>query len=159
MNDYIAKPIVPEKLFAALCAVAAPPEPVSTQSLLAASDAVLDASVIANLESQIGADTVALLVDDFAASADDAIAQIAQARASGDLVVWTRAAHSLKSAAANMGLARVFQLADAIEAAGEKGDRSTMEARSGNLPDAAAAGVAALRARYAVAAGEETVNG
>jgi HPt (histidine-containing phosphotransfer) domain-containing protein len=114
--------------------------------------------VIANLETQIGADTVALLVDDFAASADEAVAQIAQARASGDLVVWTRAAHSLKSAAANMGLARVFQLAAAIEAAGDKGDRSTMEAPSDRLAQASQEGVAALRARYTVAAGEETVN-
>jgi signal transduction histidine kinase/DNA-binding NarL/FixJ family response regulator len=159
MNDYIAKPIVPEKLFAALRAAAPAAMPVSTQDLLAASDAVLDTNVIANLESQIGAETVALLVDDFAASADEAVAQIAQARASGDLVVWTRAAHSLKSAAANMGLARVFQLANAIEAAGDKGDRSTMEAPSDRLPQASQEGVAALRARYAVAAGEETVNG
>jgi len=162
MNDYIAKPIVPEKLFAALRA-AAPSmpsvEPLSTQGILAASDAVLDSGVIATLESQIGADTVALLVDDFAASADEAVAQIAQARAAGDMVVWTRAAHSLKSAAANMGLARVFQLADAIEAAGDKGDRSTMEAPSDRLAQASQEGVAALRARYAVAAGEETVNG
>ncbi len=159
MNDYIAKPIVPEKLFAALCAAAPAAAPVSTQDLLAASDAVLDANVIATLESQIGADTVAMLVDDFAASADEAVAQIARARASDDLVVWTRAAHSLKSAAANMGLARVFQLADAIEAAGAKRDRSTMEASSDRLADAAAEGMTALRARYAaIAAGEETVN-
>jgi len=161
MNDYIAKPIVPEKLFAALraAAPASSAEPLSTQDILAASDAVLDNGVIATLESQIGADTVALLVEDFAASADDAIAQIAQARASGDMVAWTRAAHSLKSAAANMGLARVFRLAQTIEAAGDKGDRSTMEAPSDRLAEAAAEGVAALRARYAVAAGEETVNG
>jgi signal transduction histidine kinase/AmiR/NasT family two-component response regulator len=158
MNDYIAKPIVPEKLFAALRAAAPAAAAVSTQEILAASDAVLDVRVIATLESQIGAETVALLVDDFAASADEAVAQIAQARASGDMVVWTRAAHSLKSAAANMGLARVFRLAHAIEAAGDKGDRSTMEAPSDRLADAAAEGVAALRARYAVAAGEETVN-
>ncbi len=161
MNDYIAKPIVPEKLFAALraAAPASSAEPLSTQDILAASDAVLDTGVIATLESQIGADTVALLVDDFAASADDAVAQIAQARASGDMVAWTRAAHSLKSAAANMGLARVFRLAQTIESAGDKGDRSTMEAPSDRLAEAAAEGVAALRARYAVAAGEETVNG
>ncbi|MBC8792615.1 MAG: hypothetical protein C6Y20_13520 [Tagaea sp. CACIAM 22H2] len=161
MNDYIAKPIVPEKLFAALraAAPASSAEPLSTQEILAASDAVLDTGVIATLESQIGADTVALLVDDFAASADDAVAQIAQARASGDMVAWTRAAHSLKSAAANMGLARVFRLAQIIESAGDKGDRSTMEAPSDRLAEAAAEGVAALRARYAVAAGEETVNG
>ncbi len=161
MNDYIAKPIVPEKLFAALraAAPARSAEPLSTQDILAASDAVLDTGVIATLESQIGADTVALLVDDFAASADDAVAQIAQARASGDMVAWTRAAHSLKSAAANMGLARVFRLAQTIESAGDEGDRSTMEAPSDRLAEAAAEGVAALRARYAVAAGEETVNG
>jgi signal transduction histidine kinase/DNA-binding NarL/FixJ family response regulator len=161
MNDYIAKPIVPEKLFAALraAAPASSAEPLSTQDILAASDAVLDTGVIATLESQIGADTVALLVDDFVASADDAVAEIAQARASGDIVAWTRAAHSLKSAAANMGLARVFRLAQAIESAGDKGDRSTMEAPSDRLAEAAAEGVAALRARYAVAAGEETVNG
>jgi HPt (histidine-containing phosphotransfer) domain-containing protein len=156
MNSYIGKPIVPEKLFAALRAAAGaspvgaePAEPPGAQERLAASDEIVHAGVLGQLEEQLGRETVALLVDDFAATSGQIQAEIVAARAAGDLETWTRAAHSLKSAAANMGLARVFKIARDIEAAGEAQDKSTMAAHSDKLPGPAAEGVAALRARYA----------
>ena len=156
MNSYIGKPIVPEKLFAALRAAAgAAPldsvtaEPPSAQERLGASDDVVHEGVLGELESQLGRETVALLLDDYAATSAQLQADIASARGAGDLAGWTRAAHSLKSAAANMGLARVFKLARDIEAAGDAQDKSTMAALSDRLPGPAAEGLTALRARYA----------
>jgi signal transduction histidine kinase/DNA-binding NarL/FixJ family response regulator len=77
MNAYIGKPIVPEKLFAALreAAGAAPAgagtdEPPSAQARLAASDEIVHAGVLGQLEEQLGRETVALLVDDYAATSD-----------------------------------------------------------------------------------------
>ena len=156
MNSYIGKPIVPEKLFAALreAAGASPvaidaAEPPSAQERLAASDDIVHDGVLGDLEAQLGRDTVALLVDDYAATSDQLQADILAARAADDLAGWTRAAHSLKSAAANMGLARVFKIARDIEAAGDAQDKSTMAELSDRLQGPAVEGVAALRARYA----------
>jgi signal transduction histidine kinase/CheY-like chemotaxis protein/HPt (histidine-containing phosphotransfer) domain-containing protein len=159
MNSYIGKPIVPEKLFAALrdAAGVTQVEPVETdaaepptaQERLAASDDIVHEGVLGDLESQLGRDTVALLVDDYVATSDQILADIAAARASGDHAGWTRAAHSFKSAAANMGLARVFKLARDIEAAGDAQDKSTMAALSDRLSGLAAEAIKALRARYA----------
>ncbi|MCM0020529.1 MAG: ATP-binding protein [Tagaea sp.] len=156
MNSYIGKPIVPEKLFAALreAAGVAPveietAEPPTAQERLSACDDVVNESVLGELESQLGRETVALLLDDFVATSEQVLADIAAARVAGDLAAWTRAAHSFKSAAANMGLARVFKIARDIEAAGDAQDKSTMAALSDRLPEPAAEGIAALRARYA----------
>jgi signal transduction histidine kinase/CheY-like chemotaxis protein/HPt (histidine-containing phosphotransfer) domain-containing protein len=158
MNAYIGKPIVPEKLFAALReAAGAPPvaseidaaEPPTAQERLSDCDDVVNESVLGELESQLGRETVALLLDDYVATSDQVLADIAAARAAGDLATWTRAAHSFKSASANMGLARVFKIARDIETAGEAQDKSTMAALSDRLPEPAAEGIAALRARYA----------
>jgi HPt (histidine-containing phosphotransfer) domain-containing protein len=153
MNAYIAKPIVPEKLFAALrdaapAADASAELPTPQERLAASADTIHD-GVLGELEEQLGRETVALLVDDFAATCDQALAEIAASRAAGDFETWTRAAHSFKSAAANMGLARVFKIARDLEEAGEKRDRSTMDDLSDRLPGPAAEGLAALRARYA----------
>ncbi|MCA3245456.1 MAG: response regulator [Azospirillum sp.] len=149
MNAYIAKPIVPEQLFAALrdagAAVSAEETP---QERLAKCDAVLDERTLDELEAQLGREIVASLVDDYAATSDQLQADIAAARAAGDLAAWTRAVHSLKSAAANMGLARVFVLARDAEAAGEAQDASTLAVLSDRLTAPAAEGVAALRMRY-----------
>lgn len=149
MNAYIAKPIVPEQLFAALRdAGAAASVEETPQERLAKCDAVLDERTLDELEAQLGREIVASLVDDYAATSDQLQADIAAARAAGDLAAWTRAVHSLKSAAANMGLARVFVLARDAEAAGEAQDESTLAVLSDRLTAPAAEGVAALRMRY-----------
>ena len=54
--------------------------------------------MLGELEAQLGRDTVALLVDDYAATSDQLQADILAARAADDLAAWTRAAHSLNAA-------------------------------------------------------------
>ncbi len=155
MNDYIAKPIVPDDLARALARVGgvAPDEMVgeapSIQDRLSASDAVIDDGVLGELEDQMGREIVASLVGDFAENAQNLLAEIARARIAGDGIAWTRAAHSLKSSAANMGLARTFEAARKIEHAGETGDFVTAAPVSDTLPGLVEEAVAALKTRYA----------
>jgi signal transduction histidine kinase/DNA-binding NarL/FixJ family response regulator len=163
MNDYIAKPIVPDEMGRALARAAAAAgiavdvpsaeagagEPVSVQDRLSASDATIDEGVLGELESQMGREIVASLVDDFVDNARHLLDQIVRARAVGDAAAWTRAAHSFKSSAANMGLARCFDAARKIEHAGETGDLVTAAAASDTLPRLVDDGIAALRGRYA----------
>jgi response regulator RpfG family c-di-GMP phosphodiesterase len=155
MNDYIAKPIVPDDLARALARVGgtvqdeAADEAPSIQDRLSASDAVIDDGVIGELEEQMGREIVASLVGDFAENAQNLLAEIGRARIAGDGIAWTRAAHSLKSSAANMGLARTFEAARKIEHAGETGDFVTAAPVSDTLPGLVDEGVAALKKRYA----------
>jgi CheY-like chemotaxis protein/HPt (histidine-containing phosphotransfer) domain-containing protein len=155
MNDYIAKPIVPDDLARALARVGgtvpdeAADEAPSIQDRLSASDAVIDDGVLGELEEQMGREIVASLVGDFAENAQNLLAEIGRARIAGDGIAWTRAAHSLKSSAANMGLARTFEAARKIEHAGEMGDFVTAAPVSDTLPGLVDEGVAALKKRYA----------
>jgi signal transduction histidine kinase/CheY-like chemotaxis protein/HPt (histidine-containing phosphotransfer) domain-containing protein len=159
MNDYIAKPIVPDDLARALARAGGnatehgvaigESEGLSVQDRLSASNAVIDDVVLGELESQMGREIVASLVEDFAENARHLLAEIASARATNDGVVWTRGAHSLKSSAANMGLARVFGAAKTIELSGEAGDFVTAGPVSDTLPALIDEAVAALKTRYA----------
>jgi len=162
MNDYIAKPISPDALSAALLRATgvleaqaqaaesggAPAGP-SVQERLDTSRAVLDESVIGDLETQMGAEIVASLVVDYALNARELLVQLLAARAAGADQDWMRAAHSLASAAASMGLAQTFRAARDLEFAGEFGDFVT----AGHICDRLGAhievGISALEQRYA----------
>jgi signal transduction histidine kinase/CheY-like chemotaxis protein/HPt (histidine-containing phosphotransfer) domain-containing protein len=156
MNDYIAKPIVPDDLARALARAGgvvvsdmSTEETPSIQDRLSASDAVIDEGVLGELEEQMGREIVASLVTDFAENAQNLLVEIGRARSAGDGIAWTRAAHSLKSSAANMGLARTFEAARKIEHAGETGDLVTAAPVSDTLPGLVEEAVAALKRRYA----------
>jgi HPt (histidine-containing phosphotransfer) domain-containing protein len=163
MNDYIAKPISPEALARALArarnvadrreadeaGVPLEGEGPSVQERLDRSGAVLDEGVLGELEGQMGAEIVAELVADYAANARTLLADIAKAREAGADLEWIRAAHSLKSSAANMGLAQTFRAARDIEFAGEFGDFVTAGHICDSLPAIVEKGIAALEARYA----------
>jgi signal transduction histidine kinase/DNA-binding NarL/FixJ family response regulator len=156
MNDYIAKPIVPDDLARALARAGGgvvsdmlTGETPSIQDRLSASDAVIDEGVLGELEEQMGREIVASLVTDFAENAQNLLTEIGRARSAGDGIAWTRAAHSLKSSAANMGLARTFEAARRIEHAGETGDFVTAAPVSDTLPGLVDEAVAALKRRYA----------
>jgi TMAO reductase system sensor TorS len=162
MNDYIAKPISPDALSAALLRATgvleaqaeaaenggAPAGP-SVQERLDMSTAVLDESVIGDLEAQMGTEIVASLVGDYAQSARDLLAQLLAARNADADQDWIRAAHSLKSAAANMGLAQTFRAARDLEFAGEFGDFVTAGHICDKLSVHIEVGIAALEQRYA----------
>ena len=162
MNDYIAKPISPDALGAALARAGGALDAqaseaageggesgTSVQTRLDFSRDVLDASVIGDLESQMGVEIVASLVGDYAQNARELAAAIVSSRARPNDIEWIRSAHSLKSSAANMGLAPTFRAARDLEFAGEFGDFVTAGHICDSLQATVEVGIAALEKRYA----------
>jgi len=179
MNDYLAKPIRPEELTAALLAApspgieAAPSGPAaqppglvaarSTDALPAPADPsanpdaainaapVLDPGALDRLLSFAGGDAefVVQLVDTFIEDAVGQLDRMAAAIASGSMPDLVLAAHSLKSNSANAGAAQLATICRALEA----------DARDGLVPDAEArvaqARAAFDAARLALLAGRE----
>jgi len=156
MSDYVAKPIEPHALTAALRRVAdggAAAGPMlaadgGVSAMLAASDAVLDEAVIATMESQLGAEIVAELVTDFVASSKTLIEQVGAAAQAGDVQAWGDAAHSLKSAAGSLGLSQVYRAALAVEEACRAAAADRAAEAGKDLPEKLAAGWRMLAARY-----------
>ncbi len=158
MNDYLPKPILPDALAMALArasgALAAPDAETAdtgttVQARLDTCADILDERVIGDLESQMGVEIVASLVADYAHNARELSAAIARARAAANDIEWIRAAHSLKSSAANMGLAQTFRAARDLEFSGEFGDFVTAGHICNSLQATVEAGIAELEKRYA----------
>jgi len=121
----------------------------SVQDRLANSPDIIDEAVLSDLEGQMGREIVESLVDDFAASSSELLSEILRARGVNDREGWIRAAHSLKSSAANMGLAQAFKAARTIEECGERGDFVTAAEASDKLQALIDEALGALRSRYA----------
>jgi signal transduction histidine kinase/DNA-binding NarL/FixJ family response regulator len=156
MNDHVAKPIEPAALAGALHRIfgggeAPPAAAASVSATLAASVAALDDSVIGTLETQLGAEMVAELAEDFVGAASNLADQLAAAQQAGDVKGWGDAAHSLKSAAGSLGLSRVFRTSLAIEEACRANDVASAAEASARLPGELADGFALLRTRYPAA--------
>lgn len=157
INDYVAKPIEPEALAAALYRIfggdgAAPGSGSSDGSglsaALAGSAAALDESVIGVLETQLGKEMVGELVGVFLAASRTLIDQLTAAQRAGDIQAWGAAAHSLKSAAGSLGLSRVYRAALAVEEACRAGAADRAGAATAELPEDLAEGWRLLRLRY-----------
>ncbi|WP_420565909.1 ATP-binding protein [Thalassobaculum sp.] len=100
--------------------------------------------LIDRLADQLGADFAEEMAQDFAGTAQDALAEVAAARAAGDAAAWADAAHKLKSGAGAVGLRAVWRLAEGIERDAEAGDTETAGAASDRLPSLIAEGQALL---------------
>jgi two-component system sensor histidine kinase BarA len=74
-----------------------------------------DADVLLRLEELGGKPFVSRMIDVFVSSARKQLASAWQSERDGDHLAISRAAHSLKSSARNLGAVRVAELADQIE--------------------------------------------
>ena len=101
-------------------------------------------ALIDRLAAQLGADFAEEMAGDFDGTAQDALAEIAAARAAGDAAAWADAAHKLKSGAGAVGLRAVWRLAEGIERDAEAGDTGSAGAASDRLPPLIAEGQALL---------------
>jgi CheY-like chemotaxis protein/HPt (histidine-containing phosphotransfer) domain-containing protein len=134
MDDYVTKPVRPEELQRALeqCVpLAGPSRPVA-----ATSEPSLDEQVLANLrelQEPGDADFVTMLIDHLVADVPERIGAMADAIRHVDGGALERAAHSLKSSAANLGLLELSRLAGALEMCGAGGELAGADAVLTNL--------------------------
>jgi CheY-like chemotaxis protein/HPt (histidine-containing phosphotransfer) domain-containing protein len=180
MNDYVAKPINPDQLMAALLRTLGAGEPKvgpragrsppATESApesaddtgshvadrLGTGDDALDLTVLGNLEGQLGRDLVADLAQDFLAVSADQARTMAEARAAGDAQAWGDAAHSLKSAAGSLGLRHVYRLARSIEESCRSGNIVGAEAVADDMARRLDEGRDLIARRYPPPAGDQS---
>ncbi len=165
MDDYVAKPIRPERLLAALARGSAHrrsegrsdelPVPSAGGSLDVAGDAVgstrretgtaperlLDPTILERLVATMGdRDFVASLLDDLEREGTLALRRL---RSTTDLDAIRRDAHSLKSSSAQLGATALSESARALEAAANDGDRRRVEEVVGELEERLAGTLAA----------------
>ena len=116
MDDYLAKPIRPEELAAALAAT-------PHQAQVQPSATVLDPSALARIEA-IAPNPAALarLVASFVDNGSALVAQLADAAGKGDAAALRRHAHTLKSNAASFGAVELSEECAALEARARAGD-------------------------------------
>ena len=137
MNDYIAKPIDRQRLAAvlerwgaqivamrptrAVCAPSVVLEPVAKASVVSTLP-LLDAEARADLTDTLGEDVFLSLMRTFQQSLPTRMREIEQALADGDVQAGAKAAHSLRGAAGNLGLARMAHLLARLEGGLNKGE-------------------------------------
>lgn len=150
MNAAVAKPIDPRVLNRTLAGVigtavlptdaelpdAGGEEEEDASALLDRGTAPFEPVLIERLADQLGAEFAEEMAGDFAGTAEEALASIAEARTTGDRDSWADAAHRLKSGAGAVGLREVWRLAEAIEHAAEAGDIHRAAVDSDRLADA-----------------------
>ena len=155
MDDYLSKPIRVEELAAALQRVpgGGPITAPSQKSAPTIEPAIepepppsgdLDPAAVERLRAMIPAtqpQVLAQLVDTFLANAPSLCDEMESALASGDTVALTRAAHTLKSSAANFGATALEERSRSLEES----------SRAGAVVDAAKM-IAGIRAAFEAAA-------
>ena len=160
MTDFVVKPVHPRTLFDTMARVlggrASIADGVAAARPLAAAvlpptteDAGLDDAILDALAEQLGDGALAELAVDFDLNAERLMATMDSARDSGDASAWRLAAHSLKGAAASLGLRRVVSVAREIEMAAAEGRTAEATPLTAALPAAISADRAILDIRLA----------
>jgi GAF domain-containing protein/CheY-like chemotaxis protein/HPt (histidine-containing phosphotransfer) domain-containing protein len=147
MNDYVAKPIRPQELIAAIARTPSRTRAVAAGDAQAASPPV-DASVLARLAESMGGDDafVAELIDQFVTDSPALVAAASKGLEAGDADEVRRAAHTLKSNAATFGANELADRSSRLEAAAKAGDLEEGLARLEAIDEELGRVHAALRA-------------
>jgi CheY-like chemotaxis protein len=131
MNDYVAKPINPAALDDAMrrvlglggdAAPLPPAEPLSLVERLDADAAPFDDAVLEQLKTDLGPEIVVELIDAFFEAAEQLERDFAAQAPAGDWNAIGLGAHSLKSSAGSLGLARLYRSAGLLEELGRGGE-------------------------------------
>jgi signal transduction histidine kinase/ActR/RegA family two-component response regulator len=148
MDGYVAKPIDPAALAAALAGLpGAWPDSASPSSPPARAPAceVVDEAHVRRLHDALGAAKVSELIEGVEAEVALHREQLAAACVSGDLAAVRTAAHAVKGIAASLGLASLAELSGDIEQAAVGGEAERVATLLKRLDHATGGGVAALR--------------
>jgi CheY-like chemotaxis protein/HPt (histidine-containing phosphotransfer) domain-containing protein len=121
MNDYVAKPIRPQELIAAIARAPSHTRPVTTGD--AEAGPPVDSSVLERLAESMGGDDafVAELIDQFVTDSPALVAAAHKGLEAGDADEVRRAAHTLKSNAATFGANELADRSNRLEAAAKAG--------------------------------------
>jgi len=127
MNDYVGKPIHPAALDEAIRRVlklegAGAPEPPPVLRKVVADTVPFDQETLDQLGRDLGNEIVVELIDAFFEAAEQLTKDFATHEASQDWNAIGLGAHSLKSSAGSMGLARLHRTAGALEEFGRGGE-------------------------------------
>jgi PAS domain S-box-containing protein len=130
MDDFIAKPFQLSRLEEVLgnwlaAQTGSGPEREAAATEVQSADAdgpTLDRQQLAKMRDMLG-DDFGELIDAFVQSTDDILRGLPEARRQGDFTTLERLAHSMKSAARNVGAARLGNLAEQLEHRVHQGDR------------------------------------
>lgn len=147
MNDFIAKPIDPERLehvvmnTRALFAkpTAAPPRrPAAIEGVAAPkpNNAVFDQSTLRTLKDTLGKDQLQELLDGLLEKTTEIVEALQQASAAQDVPAIAARAHELKGMAGNFGLVEISRIAGETEKKARANDTGDLSALLSGLPDA-----------------------
>jgi HPt (histidine-containing phosphotransfer) domain-containing protein len=147
MNDYVAKPIRPQELIAAIARTPSRTRPVAVGDAESAGPPV-DASVLDRLAESMGGDDafVAELIDQFVTDSPGLVAAARKGLEAGDADEVRRAAHTLKSNAATFGANELADCSSRLEAAAKAGQLEDGPARLEAIDEELGRVHAALRA-------------
>jgi len=145
MDDYLAKPLQPQALRAALEQVGRGAARQAVRKRAARPAGAIDWSRIESLRPfDPDGSMVAGAIASFLADAPARIKAIREAQAAGDAGALASAAHALKGAAANIGAARLQELSQGIESLAREGRPQDARKAIGGLDKSLAAARAAL---------------
>jgi HPt (histidine-containing phosphotransfer) domain-containing protein len=147
MNDYVAKPIRPQELIAAIARTPSRTRPVAAGDAESAGPSV-DASVLDRLAESMGGDDafVAELIDQFVTDSPGLVATARKGLEAGDADEVRRAAHTLKSNAATFGANELADRSSRLEAAAKASQLEDGPARLEAIDEELGRVHAALRA-------------
>jgi GAF domain-containing protein/CheY-like chemotaxis protein/HPt (histidine-containing phosphotransfer) domain-containing protein len=136
MNDYVAKPIRPQELVAAIMRAPSRTRDVGRADAAESRPAV-DTSVLARLAESMGGDEtfVAELIEQFVTDSPALVAAARHGLEAGDADEVRRAAHTLKSNAATFGANELADRSSRLEAAGKAGTLDEGPARIEAIAD------------------------
>jgi hypothetical protein len=123
MNDFLTKPVSPQKLAATLrrffgagAALGVPAEvPVATSSTRAEGAALIDDNVIASALQAMPRETLAAMIDDFLAQGPETVQRLRTAMRDAQPLELRVHAHAAKGVALNLGLPALATTAEALQ--------------------------------------------
>ena len=108
----------------------------------------LDQSTLDNLERNVGAEVMTVLVTEFLSGVDSRLSRLAAAARAGNLQATLAESHDLGTESGSLGLLQLYGAARRIETAARGGDAAAVQGEVERLADWSAPGIAALRARF-----------